>query len=112
MIRRRFTVAMLVLLFALACGDSTGISPEELAGTWTATEFVFTNQANSSQSVDWIPLGASFTLTIRADTERDQPERALRLGSPTTLNSVTPMLFFRRLPRFTSTDSPRQPEFA
>ncbi len=65
---RRFTVATLVLLLALACGDSTGISPEQLAGTWTATEYVFTNQANSSQSVDWIPLGASFTLTIRADS--------------------------------------------
>ncbi len=65
---RRFTIATFVLLLALACGDSTGILPEQLAGTWTATEYVFTNQANSSQSVDWLPLGASFTLTIRADS--------------------------------------------
>lgn len=65
---RNSATAPLVLLLALACGDSTGISAEKLAGTWTATEFVFTNQANLSQSVDWIPLGASFTLTIRADS--------------------------------------------
>ncbi len=62
------TAVPLVALLALACGDATGISPDELAGTWTATSFVFTNPANAAESVDMIALGASFTLTIRADS--------------------------------------------
>lgn len=61
------TAVPLVALFAMACGDATGISPDQLAGTWTATSFVFTNQTNATESVDMIALGASFALTIRAD---------------------------------------------
>ena len=65
---RDMIAAPLVALLTMACGSSTGISPDDLAGTWTATNFVFTSPANSAQSVDVIPLGVSFTLTIRADS--------------------------------------------
>jgi hypothetical protein len=49
-----------------ACGDSTGITVEDLVGTWEATEIVFTNSANTSESVDVIDLGASLTVTINS----------------------------------------------
>ena len=65
---RNMIAAPLVALFALGCGDATGISPDELAGTWTATSFVFSNPANAAESIDVITLGASFALTIRADS--------------------------------------------
>lgn len=54
------------LVAAVACGDSTGITAEDLAGTWEATEIVFTNQANTSESVDLVDLGASLTVTVEA----------------------------------------------
>lgn len=64
---RRLAIAAGVAL-ALACGDSTGVSVSDLAGTWVAQEIVFTNPANTSQSVDVVTLGVTFTLTIRADS--------------------------------------------
>jgi hypothetical protein len=64
-IRRVMTVAALVAGLA-ACGDSTGLTPEDLAGTWDATEMVFTNQADASESVDIIEDGASLTVTVNA----------------------------------------------
>lgn len=51
----------------VGCGDSTGISPEELEGTWTATSIVFTSKDDPSQRVDIITLGASFTMTVDSD---------------------------------------------
>lgn len=51
---------------ATACGDSTGITVEDLVGTWEASEILFTNAANSSQRVDLIDLGASLTVTVNA----------------------------------------------
>jgi hypothetical protein len=62
----RRILAAVVVAGAVACGDSTGITPEDLAGTWEATEMVFTNQANTSESVDLIELGASLTVTVNA----------------------------------------------
>jgi hypothetical protein len=59
-------LATAVAAGAVACGDSTGITPEDLAGTWEATEIVFTNQANTSESVDLVDLGASLTVTVNA----------------------------------------------
>ncbi len=60
--------ATLGVALALACGDSTGVTVEDLTGTWVATEIVFTNPANASQSVDLIDQGATFTLTVRSDS--------------------------------------------
>jgi hypothetical protein len=59
----------LVLGAALACSDSAGsgdVTLADLAGTWNATQFTLTNPANSSQSLDLITMGGSFTLTINA----------------------------------------------
>ena len=33
------------------CGDSTGLTTEDLEGTWNATAIVFTNNANSVDTV-------------------------------------------------------------
>jgi hypothetical protein len=51
----------------VACGDSTGVTVNDLEGTWTATEMVFTSQADPSTSIDLVAAGGSLTLTIRAD---------------------------------------------
>jgi hypothetical protein len=53
-------------LAVAACSDSTGITVEDLVGTWEATEIVFTSTADPSESVDAIDLGASLTVTINS----------------------------------------------
>ncbi len=58
------------LLFAVAlgaCSDSTGLEPDNLAGTWVASVWVFTNPANTSQTADLLALGGSFSLVLNAD---------------------------------------------
>lgn len=52
---------------ATGCGDATGLTAEDLEGTWNATQIVYTNQANASESVDIVPLGGSFTMTVTSD---------------------------------------------
>ena len=56
--------AMLISL--VGCSDSTGLTADDLEGTWNATSMVFTNNANSAESVDVVPMGASFTMTVAA----------------------------------------------
>ncbi len=51
----------------LACGDSTGITVQDLVGDWSATQYRYINAADTTQQVDVISLGASFTLTVVAD---------------------------------------------
>ena len=49
------------------CGDSTGLTTEDLEGTWNATAIVFTNNADSVESADIVQAdGASFTMTVSA----------------------------------------------
>ena len=48
------------------CSDS--IAPETLLGTWDATELRFTNLANSSQTIDIVQAGGTFTITLAADS--------------------------------------------
>ena len=62
----RVLAAGAMVVAVAACGDSTGITVEDLVGTWEATEIVFTNSANTSESVDVIDLGASLTGTINS----------------------------------------------
>ncbi len=60
-----------VLLAALSigCSDSTGpAEPADLVGTWVASAFVFTNSANTAETVDVIALGMSMTLTFTETT--------------------------------------------
>jgi hypothetical protein len=52
---------------ASACGDSTGLEPNDLAGTWVATVWELTNPANASQSMDMLAAGGSLTIVFRSD---------------------------------------------
>ncbi len=65
--KRQATVILAAALLS-GCGDSTGVSVNDLAGTWTATQYVFTSQVDASQTVDLITQGGSFTLTILEDS--------------------------------------------
>ncbi len=58
--------AMALAVATLGCGGSTGITAEDLEGTWNATQYVYTNDVNTSESVDLIPTGASFAMTVTA----------------------------------------------
>ena len=58
--------AALTLAGTVACNDSTGVQPEDLAGTWTATSAIFTSTANPPVSLDLIAAGASLTATIQS----------------------------------------------
>lgn len=62
----RVLAAGAMALAVAACSDSTGITVEDLVGTWEATEIVFTSTADPSESVDAIDLGASLTVTINS----------------------------------------------
>lgn len=49
-------------------GGPTEITLENLVGVWDATEYLYTNHANTSQRVDILAaFGASMTLTVAAD---------------------------------------------
>lgn len=68
---KRFTrtlVPVAALSIALACGDSTGVGvePDDLAGTWTATSFVFASVADPTTSADMLALGGGLTLSIES----------------------------------------------
>lgn len=54
-------------LFLVACSDSTGLDPDDLAGTWTASEWVLTNLVNSAQTFNVLGGGGSMTIEFRAD---------------------------------------------
>ena len=60
-------ISALALILMSACGDATGIEPDDLAGIWTAQSMVLTNTADATQTVDYMALGASTTLTFAAD---------------------------------------------
>ena len=53
---------------ATGCGDSTGLTTEDLVGTWQAMSYTFEDDATGQLSVDLVALqGASFTLGVTAD---------------------------------------------
>lgn len=59
------TLALAVSL--AACGDTTGLDAADLAGTWTATVYEYTDNANAQNVVDIIQRdGASFQLVVEA----------------------------------------------
>ncbi len=63
---RRLNLALCLGIMAAACGDDgTGLEAEDLQGTWTATVYEFTDNANAQNVVDVIQRdGATFTLTV------------------------------------------------
>ena len=62
-------LAILGVLTVSGCSDSTGLSAEQLNGTWNANEFRYTSPADPTQTVDIISSqGASFTVTVASDS--------------------------------------------
>ena len=66
MLIRRLVILATTAFIAAACGDSTGITVEDLAGDWEATQFRFTNNSNSSEVVDLITGGATLDVIVAA----------------------------------------------
>ncbi|MCH8143895.1 MAG: lipocalin family protein [Gemmatimonadetes bacterium] len=58
---------LLLAAAASACGDSTGLDPNDLEGTWVASVWELTNPASASQSVDMLAAGGSMTIVFRSD---------------------------------------------
>lgn len=58
-------LALVGLAGVLACSDA--VAPEDIAGDWTATSFVFTSVADPDESVDIIDAGGSLSTTFEAD---------------------------------------------
>ncbi len=59
--------AVAVGLAALACGDLTGVDPEDLVGTWRAYTAVATNAARTSETADLVANGVAITFVIEAN---------------------------------------------
>jgi hypothetical protein len=58
----------MALLVMSACSDSTGVEPDDLEGTWEATEAVVTSVADDpTVSFDLIAEGGTLTLVLNAD---------------------------------------------
>ena len=64
---RHLTISALALILMTACSDATGVEPDDLVGTWTATAMVFTSTADPTLSVDIMDQGATMSLTLSAD---------------------------------------------
>ena len=52
---------------ALACGDITGVDPEDLAGTWRAVTAVATNAADRTETADLVEAGVTITFIVEAN---------------------------------------------
>ena len=66
---KHLTTSALALILMSACTDdgATGVAPDDLAGTWTATAMVFTSVADPATSADLVLEGATLTLVLGAD---------------------------------------------
>ncbi len=64
--KRHLISSAVALVLMTACGDATGVEPDDVAGTWTATSMVFTSTADPTLSVDIVPLGASLSFVLGA----------------------------------------------
>jgi len=65
---RAFAVGAIAAAFAVGCSDGTGADDEitigDLVGTWTATEFNYTNQADLNETADMMLFGLELTITV------------------------------------------------
>ena len=57
----------MALMVMSACSDSTGLEPDDLAGTWEATAAVMTSVAEPTVSFDLIAEGGTLTIVLNAD---------------------------------------------
>jgi len=67
--KMRLMVVMIAASLALVgCGDSTGLDAEDLQGSWVASVYQYTDNANSQNVVDIIQRdGAVYSLVVNAD---------------------------------------------
>ena len=67
--KKHLTISALALILMSACTDSalTGVEPDALAGTWTATSIIITSVANPTLSTEEVAEGAALTLTLGPD---------------------------------------------
>ncbi len=99
---RHLTTSAVALILMAACteltgvDETTGVQPDALAGTWTATSMVLTSVANSTLSVDLVAqdgavvtlvLGAdgTYTFTFVSDVEPTENETGIYTVSGSTL---------------------------
>jgi hypothetical protein len=66
---RSLVLVVLVLVTSAACGGDDGTAPDvttvaDLVGSWTATSQVFSNNANSAETFDWIGNGGETRVTV------------------------------------------------
>lgn len=67
--KRTSMATVLLAALSIGCSDSTGpTEAADLVGTWVASAFVFTNAANTAETVDVIALGMSMTVTFTETT--------------------------------------------
>ena len=64
---KHLTISALALILMSACTEATGVEPNDLAGTWTATSIVFTSVTDPTLTVDLATEGATMSLTLNAD---------------------------------------------
>jgi hypothetical protein len=64
--RLAFGALAITVIATIGCSDTTGVSVEDLTGTWLATQFTFTNPANAAESFDLIAAGGTLSLTVDA----------------------------------------------
>ena len=64
---RHLISSALALVLVTGCGDATGVTADDLAGTWTTQSMFFTRVADPLLSVNLVAFGASLTLVLGAD---------------------------------------------
>ena len=64
---RHLISSALALVLVTGCGDATGVTADDLAGTWTTQSMFFTSVAEPLLSVNLVAFGASLTLVLGAD---------------------------------------------
>ncbi len=63
---RHLTTSAVALILMSACTDATGVLPENLEGTWTATSMLFTSVENAELTADLRDEQATLTLVLDA----------------------------------------------
>jgi hypothetical protein len=65
---RNLTMSALALILMTGCGDATGVEPDDIAGTWTATSTLFTQVSDNTVKADpVVDDGAVVTLALGAN---------------------------------------------
>jgi hypothetical protein len=81
---RNLTISTLALILMTGCGDATGVEPDDIAGTWTATSTLFTQVSDTTVKADpvvdddavvTLALGSNlnytFSFVLAPDNETD-----------------------------------------